>query len=154
MDLGLTEKIVLVTGGSKGIGLACARTFITEGAKVVICLRDPNNIARAQAELPGLYAAFAADLRVAPDAEAMIARVEADVGPVDVLVNSAGAARRTPVRELTPALWRDAFDAKFFSYEALAKLPAEDCLRSQFGLGCGGFGIAVLAFAPRLVDFP
>jgi hypothetical protein len=38
--------------------------------------------------------------------------------------------------------------------EALAKLPAEDCLRSQFGLGCGGFGIAVLAFAPRLVDFP
>ena len=115
MDLGLTGKVVLVTGGSKGIGLACARTFIAEGAKVVICSRDPDNIARARAELPGLYA-FAADLRVAADAEAMIARLEAEIGPVDILVNSAGAAKRTPVDELNPALWREAFDAKFFSY--------------------------------------
>jgi len=46
----------------------------------------------------------------------MIEQVESSVGPVDVLVNSAGAARRTPPPELTPAVWRAAFDAKFFSY--------------------------------------
>lgn len=46
----------------------------------------------------------------------MIDRVESRLGPIDVLVNSAGGARRTPPPELTPAAWREALDAKFFSY--------------------------------------
>ena len=48
MDLGLSNKVVLVTGGSKGIGLACARAFAKEGAKVAIVSRDPANLARAR----------------------------------------------------------------------------------------------------------
>src|SRR5271155_5106486 len=46
----------------------------------------------------------------------MVEKAENRLGPVDVLINSAGAAKRTPVDELTPAAWREAFDAKFFSY--------------------------------------
>ncbi len=46
----------------------------------------------------------------------MVDAVEARLGPIDVLVNSAGAARRTPPPDLAPAVWREAFDAKFFSY--------------------------------------
>ena len=51
MDLGLNDKVVLITGGSKGIGFACARAFALEGAKVAIVSRDPANLARAYEQL-------------------------------------------------------------------------------------------------------
>jgi NAD(P)-dependent dehydrogenase (short-subunit alcohol dehydrogenase family) len=115
MDLGLEGKVVLVTGGSKGIGLACAAAFAAEGARIAICSRSRDNVERARAELKGAFG-VAADLSDAAAAGAMIDAVESGVGTVDVLVNSAGAARRTPADELAPAAWRAAFDAKFFSY--------------------------------------
>lgn len=114
MDLGLRERIVLVTGGSKGIGFACAEAFRIEGARVAICSRAQDNIDRALAGLPGAVG-FAADCADAEAAAAMIEAVEVRLGPIDVLVNSAGAARRTPPCDLAPQVWRDAFDAKFFS---------------------------------------
>ena len=115
MRLDLEGKIVLVTGGSKGIGLACAKAFLAEGARVAICSRDQANIDAALAELPGALG-FAADLSNADAAVTLLAQVEAAFGPLDVLVNSAGAAKRVAPDELTPARWRAALDAKFFSY--------------------------------------
>ncbi|WP_298283489.1 SDR family NAD(P)-dependent oxidoreductase [Acidocella sp.] len=115
MDLGLTGKLVLVTGGSKGIGLACAGVFLREGARVAICSRDPANVEAALASLPGAHG-FTADLADAAAAAHLLARLDAELGPLDVLVNSAGAARRVPPEELTPAAWHAAMDAKFFSY--------------------------------------
>jgi NAD(P)-dependent dehydrogenase (short-subunit alcohol dehydrogenase family) len=115
MDLGLRGRIVLITGGSKGIGLACAQAFIAEGARVAICSRDPENIDTALARLPGALG-FAADLTDTDDAAAMVTKVEEALGPIDILVNSAGAARRVPPEELTPAAWHTAMAAKYFSY--------------------------------------
>ncbi len=115
MDLGLSGKVVLVTGGSKGIGLACAKAFAAEGARIAICSRSHDNVERARAALKGAFG-VAANLADAASAAAMIDAVESGVGPVDVLVNSAGAAKRTPPNELTPAVWRAASDSKFFSY--------------------------------------
>ena len=115
MDLGLSGRSVLVTGGSKGIGLACARLFLGEGARVGIVSRAPANLERARAELPGAAGA-AADLSDAAAAQRAVEAIEAEIGPLDVLVNSAGAARRSPPDELTPALWRAAMDAKYFTY--------------------------------------
>jgi NAD(P)-dependent dehydrogenase (short-subunit alcohol dehydrogenase family) len=115
MRLGLEGKNVLVTGGSKGIGLACAKAFLAEGARVAICSRTQANIDAALAELPGALG-FAADLIDAQAAAVLLAQVEAAYGGLDVLVNSAGAAKRVPPEELTPARWRAAIDAKFFSY--------------------------------------
>lgn len=114
MNLELDGKLILVTGGSKGIGLACARAFAAEGARIAICSRDSANIDRAKSLLPGV-AGFTADLCDAAAAAAMVDKVEAECGPIDVLVNSAGAAKRSPPDELTPAFWRAAMDAKFFS---------------------------------------
>jgi NAD(P)-dependent dehydrogenase (short-subunit alcohol dehydrogenase family) len=115
MDLELADKVVLVTGGSKGIGLACAKAFRAEGARVAIASRGQANIDAARAAL-GTAFGVAADLIDAAQAAAMVASVEAELGPIDVLVNSAGAARRAPPADLTPAFWRAAMDAKYFSY--------------------------------------
>lgn len=115
MELGLDGKVILITGGSKGIGLACAAAFAAEGARIAICSRSPAHIESALSVLPGARG-FVADLCDAEASAGMIEAVEARLGPVDVLVNSAGAARRTPPEELSPAGWRDAFDAKFFTY--------------------------------------
>ena len=115
MDLELTGRNVLITGGSKGVGLSCARIFLAEGARVAIVSRSQAHLDAAAASL-GPVATFAADLVDADAAGAMVERVEADFGPLDVLVNSAGAARRSAVEDLTPAAWRAAMDAKYFSY--------------------------------------
>lgn len=123
MDLKLTDKHVLVTGGSKGIGLACAKEFLKEGAKVTLVSRDLATLDSAQRalsiEMPaskGRVAVYSADLRDAQSAATALEKAEARFGDVDVLVNSAGAAKRTPAPELTPQAWRDALDAKFFTY--------------------------------------
>jgi NAD(P)-dependent dehydrogenase (short-subunit alcohol dehydrogenase family) len=115
MDLGLEGKVVLVTGGSKGIGLACASAFAAEGARIAICSRSRDNVERARSQIKDAFG-VAADLADAVAAGKMIEAVEERLGPIDVLVNSAGAAKRTPPDDLTPAVWREAFDAKFFSY--------------------------------------
>jgi NAD(P)-dependent dehydrogenase (short-subunit alcohol dehydrogenase family) len=119
MDLGLKGSVVLITGGSKGIGLACARSFAAEGARIAITSRDESNLARAAQDLKadGVQAfTVAADLTDPQQASAMAAKVEAGVGPIDVLVNCAGAARRTPPAELTAEHWHAAMQAKYFTY--------------------------------------
>lgn len=116
MDLGLNHQVVLITGGSKGIGLACARAFLAEGARVAIASREAAHLQAAVASLaPNSVLAVEADLRDAAAAERAVQQVEQALGPIDVLVNSAGAARRSPAAELTAAHWRDAMDAKFFT---------------------------------------
>jgi NAD(P)-dependent dehydrogenase (short-subunit alcohol dehydrogenase family) len=115
MDLGLRDKKVLITGGSKGIGLACARVFIAEGARVAVVSRSPENLVKAKKTLREAYT-IAADLTDAAAAAAMVQNVEKEFGALDVLVNSAGAARRTDAADLSPEAWRAAMDAKYFTY--------------------------------------
>jgi NAD(P)-dependent dehydrogenase (short-subunit alcohol dehydrogenase family) len=119
MDLQLKGKHVFITGGSKGIGLACAREFLQEGCTVSLVGRDAARLAQACAELDisgRLAHGLTADLTNAQSALAVIEQAEAAHGPIDVLVNAAGAARQKPFRELEPQDWRAAMDAKFFTY--------------------------------------
>ncbi|MEN9888045.1 MAG: Gluconate 5-dehydrogenase [Pseudomonadota bacterium] len=120
MQLHLKDRHVLITGGSKGIGLACAQAFLAEGARVSLVSRDPAHLQAARAQLATQHPAervhtVAADLCDAAAALAALDDAEAALGPVDVLVNSAGAAKRTPAPELTPQAWHDAMQAKYFS---------------------------------------
>ncbi len=119
MELGLEHKIVLITGGSKGIGLACAAGFAAEGARVVIASRSPEHLTEATAALAAKGHAVEraeADLRRPESAARLVADVEERLGPVDVLVNSAGAARRYAPAELSAQAWHDAMEAKYFTY--------------------------------------
>jgi len=119
MDLNLRAKNVVVTGGSKGIGYACAEAFLAEGANVTIVSRSRENLDAAVARLARggpRPRTITADLTDTSQAERMIEDVEKASGGVDVLINSAGAARRYAPSDLSPQAWHDAMDAKFFSY--------------------------------------
>lgn len=116
MDLELRGRRVLVTGGSKGIGFACAKEFLAEGAIVAIVSRSDANLAAARERLGAAVCTCRADLIDPAGALAAVDRVEREIGPIEILVNSAGAAKRTAVDELTPEAWRAAMDAKYFSY--------------------------------------
>lgn len=115
MDLQLKDRAVLITGGSKGIGLACARAFLDEGARVMIVSRSQANLDRAAADLKSV-STLAADLTQPEGARRMAQAAREEIGPVDVLVNSAGAAKRYAADELDAQAWHAAMDAKYFTY--------------------------------------
>lgn len=123
MDLQLAGRHVLVTGASKGIGFACARGFLEEGARVSLVSRSEEGLQLAAAQLQealpgaaGLVAVFPADLQDVAATQAALDAAEAAHGPVEVLVNCAGAARRTAPADLQPQAWHDAMQAKYFTY--------------------------------------
>ncbi len=119
MDLGLSGRVIVVTGASKGIGLACAAAFLREGAKVIGVSRSMDHLqaARHQLQSEGLQLHVEpADLTDSVAAQVVMERIEDDHGPIDVLVNCAGAARRTPPAELDAHALHAAMQAKYFAY--------------------------------------
>lgn len=123
MDLKLQHQHVLITGGSKGIGLACARLFLQEGTQVTLVSRDMAHLTAAKVllsrETPDTdhrIFVLSADLRDPLQANAMLDQAQNDGGPIDILVNCAGAARRTPPAELNAPTWLEAMQAKYFTY--------------------------------------
>jgi len=119
MDLALTDRIVVVTGASKGIGYACAAAFAGEGARVAMVSRSAANLDAALAKFPAVRhtpRAIVADLVDAGEAARMVDAIERDIGPIEILVNSAGAARRYAPDDLDAGAWHAAMDAKYFSY--------------------------------------
>lgn len=153
MKLELDDRHILITGGSKGIGLACAQGFLAEGARVTQVARDAQTLAQAR---EGLIAqghagdrvhTQAADLRDPAQALAAIDAAEAALGPVQVLVNSAGAARRTPPEELTPQAWADAMQAKYFTY-----IHAMDVLVKRMAARGGGAIVNVIGAGGKVAS--
>jgi NAD(P)-dependent dehydrogenase (short-subunit alcohol dehydrogenase family) len=119
MKLGLNGKVVLVTGGSKGIGLACARMFAEEGAQVAIASRSQDNLesARQQLAKDGFKViTIQADFSKAVEAHAAVTATERQLGPIDVLVNSAGAAKRRSLDAYDADAWHEGMNAKYFPY--------------------------------------
>ncbi|AHG65549.1 SDR family NAD(P)-dependent oxidoreductase [Advenella mimigardefordensis] len=111
------NKVVLITGGSQGIGLASARLFAQEGAKVGIIARSRDSLDKAVhilAEEGSHVVAVSANLLDANESERALDEIESQLGPVDILVNSAGAAKRHTPESLTPERWHSTFDAKFY----------------------------------------
>ncbi len=119
MDVGLSGSVVVVTGASKGIGLACAIAFAREGAKVVGVSRDLSHLHAAQHDLQreGLHMyVAAADLRDSVAAQMVTEYIENEFGPIDVLINCAGAAKRTPIAEFHADAMHATMQAKYFTY--------------------------------------
>jgi NAD(P)-dependent dehydrogenase (short-subunit alcohol dehydrogenase family) len=120
MDLGLKDKVAIVTGGSSGIGLESARLLLQEGAKVAICARDTERLNSAAEALGAAVAgadllAQACDVLNQAQVEALVAAVVARWGGVDILINNAGRSRMTTFMETTDEMWREELELKFFS---------------------------------------
>jgi NAD(P)-dependent dehydrogenase (short-subunit alcohol dehydrogenase family) len=117
MDLKLKGKSVLVTGGSRGIGLACARSFAAEGCRIHIASRSKDNLEKAKAALGGDAAIHVADLR---DGNALQALAH-ECGDVDILVNNAGDIPGGTLEALDESKWRHAWELKLFGYVNLTR---------------------------------
>jgi NAD(P)-dependent dehydrogenase (short-subunit alcohol dehydrogenase family) len=117
MKLGLEGKVVFITGGSKGIGFACARAFAAEGARVSIASRSEENLDRARQGLAkdGLEVVIArADFARPEDAHVAVASTEKLLGAIDVLVNCAGAANRYQIDAYNSEAWHQGMNSKYF----------------------------------------
>jgi NAD(P)-dependent dehydrogenase (short-subunit alcohol dehydrogenase family) len=122
MDLGLTGKRALVTGSTAGIGLAAARALVREGAVVTVNGRTEPRVRAAVAELKGLAAnaqvsGVVADLSTAEGA----ARVTAEIGDLDILVNNMGIFEPTPFEQITDADWLRFFEVNVLSGIRMAR---------------------------------
>lgn len=120
MDLGMTGKVALVTGGSMGIGKGIARSLAREGCKAAIVARDGARLKAAAEEIQGEtgseIAAFPGDLTKKADCDRVVAETAAHFGRIDILVNNAGAAPGGVIETLTEEDWALAMGLKFMGY--------------------------------------
>jgi len=106
----LTGKVAVVTGGNSGIGLATAKRFREEGAKVVISGRDQRTLDEAVKTIGGEVVAVRADVAKLSDLDKLYKTVSEKFGRIDVLFANAGIARFAPLAESTEALYDETFD--------------------------------------------
>ncbi len=126
MDLGLTGKVAMVSGASRGLGRAMARALADEGMHLSVCARTRNALDEAVVELSraGSAAGFVGDLTRPEDAQKWVDETVARFGGVDVLVNNAGGARPGTLAELPESAWQAEFDLNLFAPVRLARLCA------------------------------
>ena len=108
-----TNKVVVVTGGNSGMGLATAQEFSRRGAKVVISGRDEKTLAEAAASIGGETLAVRADVSRLGDLDDLFARTKKRFGSIDVLFANAGVAKFAPVEQTTEAMLDEILDINF-----------------------------------------
>ena len=120
MDLGLADKVALVTGSSRGLGLASARALVAEGCKVCLCARGEERLAEAAVEVeavarkPGMVLTVQADVSTPAGVERLIERTVEAFGGLDILVNNVGRAGGTDLLDTSDAEWQAAIDETLF----------------------------------------
>lgn len=125
----ISGSAVLITGGSRGLGLALARRFAREGCRIAICARDEEELARAKEDLAERRAealAIRCDVTKRSEVESMIADVEAKYGRIDILVNNAGQIQVGPIESMTIDDFENAMAVMFWGvvYPTMTLLPA------------------------------
>lgn len=136
MDLGLRDRVVLITGASRGLGRACAFAFAAEGARLVLCARGEADLRAAAAAVSEAHGAEAhaipADVTRPAEAERLVKDALGSLGRVDVLVNNAGAGVARPFADVDDAAWQASVELNLLAAVRLTRalVPA---MRGQGG---------------------
>jgi 3-oxoacyl-[acyl-carrier protein] reductase len=126
MEIRLDGKTAIVTGGSKGLGLAMAEKFASCGADVAILARSPETLGEAkqriQANANGKVAAISCDVSKAADIRKACDQVMSEFGKIDIFVNNAGQSTRGPSETITDEMWQADLDLKLFAQIRFCRL--------------------------------
>lgn len=145
MDLELGGRRALVTGGSKGIGLACAQSLAREGCEIVLAARNAAALETVAAQVRASHAVrvdtIAADLSRGEERE----RLFAEAGEIDILVNNAGAIPGGSLFDIDMARWEEAWSLKVMGYIHTTRL----ALAAMKQRGAGGVIVNVIGLAGR-----
>ena len=120
MDLQLTDKIAIVTGSSRGLGLASARSLVAEGCRVCICARGSEQLAAAAVEVeasarrPNMIMTVQADVSTTDGITLVVEQTVEKFGGLDILVNNVGRAGGTDLLDTSDAEWQAALDETLF----------------------------------------
>lgn len=157
MDLDLTGKIALVSGASRGIGKAIARSLAAEGCHVAICARTSEDLDRAATEIaadgPGDVLPIPLDLTKPDAAREFVERSAGELGGIDIVINNVGGNRRKPFEQTTDQDWQDLLELNLLSGIRLSRhaIPAMKrrgggsilFISSLFGREAGGPGLSL-----------
>jgi 3-oxoacyl-[acyl-carrier protein] reductase len=145
MDLQLTDKVAIVTGSSRGLGLACAAALVREGCFVTICARGAEKLAEAEAQLNGLAPSAGRVLAVMAEVSTVdgVSQVMSDTvsrfGGLDILVNNVGTARGGGITDTPDSEWQLAIDQTLFPAVRASRLAVPHMKRR------GGGSIVMIA---------
>ena len=137
MDLKLTNKIILVTGASKGLGFACAKILVEEGAKVILSSRSDENLIAASQKITSETGIkpdwIAADVSKLEDIDSLKATILEKYGTIDGIVINAGGPPPGATLDITEEQWQSALDTNFLSVVRLSKAFTPIMQKKKFG---------------------
>lgn len=137
MDLGLKNKVVIVSGASRGLGFATALSFAKEGAKVAICSREKNHIEAAADRIQSLtdteILAFPADMRDPQSIQSFIDRVVEKWGTIHICISNAGGPPSARFMEASDELWQQSFNLTLMSAIRLSRAVIPYMQKQQWG---------------------
>jgi NAD(P)-dependent dehydrogenase (short-subunit alcohol dehydrogenase family) len=148
MDLELSGKAVLITGGTDGLGLALAKRLASEGASVAVCGRDPGRVELAGSslrEISGDVLARQADVTSPADLDAFVEAAMERWGRIDGIVHNAGRAAGGPIQSIDDAAWESDFQLKIMAAVRLTRLALPELRTTR---GSILFTLAISAKAP------
>lgn len=139
LELGLTGKSAIVTGGSAGIGFATAKALYKEGVSVAIAARDVDRLEKAANEIRELpnhgnkVIAIPTDITQAENIDNLVSKTLATFGQIDILINNAGSARAGSFLELGDDAFLDAWNLKLLGYIRLVRAIVPDQINRKDG---------------------
>lgn len=149
MDLGLQGARVAITGGSRGIGLACAQALAREGCDIALVAREEGRLSEAAAALRTVHevdvTTFVADLSTLNDQ----VEVAGELGAIDILVNNAGAIPHGDLWAVSDDQWRKSWDLKVFGYINLMRLVMPQMIDRGSGVVLNVIGAAAERHRPN-----
>ncbi len=155
MDLGLKNKVVLITGASRGMGATSARLLAAEGVKLVLAARSVDDLNKLAADLHAQHdtetLVVPADLTQEASADNVAAQAVKQFGRIDVLVNSAGASQGGLFWEIADRTWQESFDLKVMATVRMMRAVIPTMISQKYGRIVNVIGNTGLQPSPRLL---